>query len=227
MAFNTKKCKVMHISPKNPRHKYKMNGEELMVTEEERDIGVTVTSNLKPRAQCSKAARTAQSVLGQISRAFHYRDRHVFVRLYVQYVRPHLEFSTPAWAPWAEGDKNVLEKVQRKAVGMVSGLHSKVYEERLKELGLQTLEERRHQADRCMMHKIMHGLGGIDHGAWFEKACDGERLTRVATDNLNVKVMNGRLDLRKKFFIVRSSSKWNMVPPPTCSRRRTGGTGSP
>ena len=90
-----------------------------MVTEEERDIGVTVTSNLKPKAQCSKAARTAQSVLGQISRAFHYRDRKVFVRLHVQYVRPHLEFSTPAWAPWAKGDKNVLEKVQRKAVGMV------------------------------------------------------------------------------------------------------------
>ena len=43
------------------------------------------------------------------------------------YVRPHLEFSTPAWAPWAEGDKNILEKVQRKAVGMVSGLCSKVY----------------------------------------------------------------------------------------------------
>ena len=64
-----------------------------------------------------------------------------------------------------------------------------------------------------MMHKIMHGLGGIDHRAWFEKACDGERLTRVATDNLNVKVMNGRLDLRKNFFSVRSSSKWNMVPP--------------
>ena len=126
-------------------------------------------------------------------------------------MRPHLEFSTPAWAPWAEGDKNVLEKVQRKAVGMVSSLRSKVYEERLKELGLQTLEERRHQADMCMMHKIMHGLGGIDHRAWFEKACDGERLTRVATDNLNVKVMNGRLDLRKNFFSVRSSSKWNMV----------------
>ena len=57
------------------------------------------------------------------------------MRLHVQYVRPHLEFSTPAWAPWAEGDKNVLEKVQRKAVGMVSCLRSKVYEERLKELG--------------------------------------------------------------------------------------------
>ena len=133
MAFNTKKCKVMHFGTRNPMYKYEMNGVELEETEEERDM---ITRNLKPTAHCSKAARTAQAVLGQISRAFHYRDRHVFVRLYVQYVRPHLEFSTPAWAPWSEGDKNVLEKVQRKAVGMVSGLAHNGYEERLKELGL-------------------------------------------------------------------------------------------
>ena len=35
-------------------------------------------------------------------------------------------------------------------MGIVSGLKSHVYEDRLKELGLQTLEERRHQAD---MHR--------------------------------------------------------------------------
>ena len=65
----------------------------------------------------------------------------------------------------------------------------------------------------CMMHKIMHGIGGIHHGIWFEKACDSDRLTRVAADNLNVKVKNGRLDIRKNFFSVRISSKWNTVPP--------------
>ena len=91
-----------------------------MVTEEESDIGVIVTDNLKPAAQCSKAARTAQAVLGQISRAFHYRDRHVFLRLYTQYVRLHLEFSTQAWAPWTEADKKVLERVQMRAVDWTS-----------------------------------------------------------------------------------------------------------
>ena len=212
MAFNAKKCKVMHIGSKNPRYKYEMEGEELAVTEEERDIGVTISSSLKPNAHCSKAARTAQAVLGQITRAFHYRDRHVFVRLYVQYVRPHLEFSTPAWAPWTEGDKNILEKVQRKAIGMVSGLAGRDYEARLKELGLQTLEERRHQADMCTVHKLMHGVGGVDYGTWFDRASDSERVTRVAADILNVKVKNGRLDLRKNFFSVRASTCWNAVP---------------
>ncbi len=31
--------------------------------------------------------------MGQVSRAFHYRDKFTFVNLYNQYVRPHPEFA--------------------------------------------------------------------------------------------------------------------------------------
>ena len=72
----------------------------------------------------------------------------MFVRLYTQYVRPHLEFAAPAWSPWTLADKECLEKIQRKAVRMVSGLKSENYEDRLKELVMVTLEERRHRLDR-------------------------------------------------------------------------------
>ncbi len=41
---------------------------------------------------------------------------------YVQYVRPHLEFSVQSWSPWTKADKECLEKVQRRAEGMMSGL---------------------------------------------------------------------------------------------------------
>jgi ribonuclease P/MRP protein subunit RPP40 len=139
-----------------------MKGQVLEETKEEKDIGVMVTSNLKPTAQCAWAAKTAQTVLGQISRTFHYRDRHIYLRLYKQYVRPHLEFSTPAWAPWTEGDRNCLEKVQQRAIKMVFGLKSNIYEERLRELNMPTLLERRHQADMVMVHKILHEKGGLD-----------------------------------------------------------------
>jgi hypothetical protein len=98
--------------------------------------------------------------LGQISRAFHFRDRHVFKRLYVQYVRPHLEFASAAWSPWTEMDKECLEKVQRRVVRMVSGLRAETYEGKLLELGLTTLEERRHRLDMQQTYKIMKGEGG-------------------------------------------------------------------
>ncbi len=126
-------------------------------TTEERDIGVEMTKNLKPSSQCAKAARTAQTVLSQLTRAFHYRDRNIFLRLYQQYVRPHLEFASPAWSPWTEADKAVLEKIQRRAFGMVSGLKGQSYEEKLPELNLPSLEERRLQADMVQTFKIVRG----------------------------------------------------------------------
>jgi ribonucleases P/MRP protein subunit RPP40 len=83
----------------NNKYEYRMNGELLATAENERDIGIEVHQSLKPANQCAKAAATARIVLGQISRAFHYRDKQTFVKLYITYVRPHLEFSTPAWSP--------------------------------------------------------------------------------------------------------------------------------
>ena len=83
MAFNTAKSKVMHIGRTNPGYEYFMGGDKLEVSESERDIGVIVSNSLKPSAQCAKAARTANTVLGQLARSFHYRDRWTFTRLYI------------------------------------------------------------------------------------------------------------------------------------------------
>jgi Reverse transcriptase (RNA-dependent DNA polymerase)/Endonuclease-reverse transcriptase len=125
MQFNVKKCKVVHFGRSNQCYEYSMDGDKLEVSEEERDIGIEIHQSLKPTKQCAKAAATARSVLGQISRSFHYRDRKTFVKLYITYVRPHLEFSTPAWSPWSLGDIKTLEKVQEKFVNMLSGLAGK------------------------------------------------------------------------------------------------------
>ena len=177
-----------------------MSGEQLKVTEEERDIGVNTTSSLKPSQQCKKAARTAQTVLSQLARAFHFRDRRVFLRLYIQYVRPHLEYAVPAWAPWYETDKECLEKVQRRAVRMISGLKATSYEEKLKELGISTLEERRKYLDMLQTYKVMTGKDNVDRATWFDMASSGQRATRQAADPLNIRPKAARLEVRRQFF---------------------------
>ena len=212
MAFNVAKCKVMHIGHGNPRYEYSMQNTPLEVTEEERDLGVITSSKLKPGAQCTKAAKTAQAVLGQIPRAFHFRNRHVFLQLYITYVRPHLEFAGQAWSPWTAADKAVLEQVQIKAIRMVSGLRGHKCEDRLKELGLTTLEERRHQADMAMAYKILTKKEDVDPADWFVMAAQAARVTRTAADPLNVTVKHGRLDIRRHFFSVRVTEDWNKVP---------------
>ncbi len=159
-----------------------------------------MSNSLKPSLQCAQAAKTAQSVLSQISRAFHYRDRHTFKKLYVQYVRPHLEFAVTSWSPWLEADKSCLEKIQQRAVSMISGLKGATYEEKLKEIGLTTLEERRHQADMLQAFKIIRGFDKVDSSTWFQRVDASIRTTRSAADPLNLRPQAARLETRRNFF---------------------------
>ena len=108
MDFNAKKCKVMHFGRTNPRFNYCMGGYApagsiLEEVEVEKGIGVLVSDTLKPSNQCGKAAKKANSVLGQMSRSFPYRDKFVWVRLYMTYVCPHLELTVASWSPWFGG----------------------------------------------------------------------------------------------------------------------------
>jgi hypothetical protein len=88
-----------------------MNGKTLSKTVKENDAGVYVNHTLKPGSQCKKAAVKAGQVLRQITKTFN-RDRRTYLKLYLQYVQPHLKFVSPAWSPWQQGDIDTLEKVQ-------------------------------------------------------------------------------------------------------------------
>ena len=59
-------------------------------------------------------------------------------------------------------DIEVLEKVQRRATRMVEGYRGMEYEERLKRIGLTTLEMRRERADLLEVFKILKGMEGLD-----------------------------------------------------------------
>jgi hypothetical protein len=212
MKFNVSKCKVMHMGRGNGKCDYVMAGTVLEKSREEKDLGVIVQDTVKQAAQCAKAAKTAQSVLGQITRAFRYRDRKVYLQLYKQYVRPHLDFATQAWSPWQRADIEVLEKVQQRAVNMVAGLRSREYAERLKELGLTTLDERRHQADMLHMYKMCSNSHETEWAAWFRPPTAAAARTRRNADPLAVRQNYGRLELRRNFFTVRACDPWNRVP---------------
>ena len=83
MAFNEAKCKIMHIGANNPRTEYYMNGKKIEAATEEKDLGVWVSSAMKPAKQCSVAAKNANFALGQMLCAFHYRKKSQLVPLYI------------------------------------------------------------------------------------------------------------------------------------------------
>ena len=98
------------------------------------------------------------------------------MRLYKVYVRPILEYCIQAVGPYSEGDKLCLERVQKRAVGMVSNIARGSYEEKLKELKLTTLEERRWRGDMIQTWRIMTGKDRVDASTWFDLEADSQEL---------------------------------------------------
>ena len=96
--------------------------------------------------------------LGQIRRTFHYRKKANFIPLYKTFVRPKLEYNIAAWNPWTEPDINTLEKVQERAVRLVSDKSGTTYEDRLKSVGLSSLRERRVRGDAIETFKSLKGF---------------------------------------------------------------------
>ena len=215
MLFNAEKCHILHLGRKNAKYKYTMEGRVLEAVEFEKDVGVLVHQSLKPSMQCARAAARANGILGQLSRAVCYRDKDTFLKLYKVYVRPHLEYAVVSWSPWTQQDKEMLEKVQRRAVGMVSNLRGRSYEERLAEVGMLSLGDRRMRGDMIATYKIMTGKDKVEPGVFFGLAGDGPGpWTRQAAGahHIRAQAVKPKLDIRRYSFSQRVISTWNLLP---------------
>ena len=182
----------------------------------ERDLGILITPNLKFEAHAEHAAAKASSVMGQLKRTFNYWTKHTFKILFSTYVRPHLEYAATVWSPYRKKDISTIEKIQRRATKTVPELRNLSYHDRLIELNLTTLEERRLRGDLIQFFKWYTGSNIINLQNNPKRAA---ALTRSGpASGLRMKPhCFSRQDistcaLRENFFTHRTIPIWNSLP---------------
>ena len=198
MLFNFGKCKCLHTEHGNEDAQYTMGDTVLNTTFKEKDLGLSISADMKVSEQCGIAAAKGNQILGLIRRNIVYKEKELIIPLYKPIVRPHLEFCIQAWRPYRKKDIDMLERVQRRATKMIPKLKNISTEMRLNECGLTTLETRRLRGDQ---------IENIDRNIFF--TVKEERRTRGHGVTLAKKQC--RLDIRTFSFSQRTVNELNRL----------------
>ncbi len=201
LKFNESKCVVLTIHPQRrdsvPR--YTLNGVYLQPVSEQKDLGVIISSDLKPSIHINKICSKARSKIGLIKRCFTQLSPEKMRILFQSLVRPLLEFASPAWNPWLVKDVNTLEAVQNKCMRMSNAT------------GWESLESRRRKADLREAYKCLNGESKLDPSKLFSLSGLNLRGEQRLSQQYS------RTDTRKHYFSRRVVKDWNYVSrlPPT------------
>ncbi len=209
LSLQPTKCQVFHLGRDNPHYQYSLNNKVVPSVEFVSDLGVLFDKELKFSHNCTRIARKASTVANMILRVFSSTDSKLLIRAFKTYVRPILEYGCEVANPYLVRDIETLERVQRdytRRVAQRTRLQYVDYADRIRQLELPYLSERRTDACLKMYYKI---LNGVTHSCHEILPLDHNPRDLRRHNTRNILIEKSHLQLRKQFFPCRYRNTWN------------------
>ena len=186
---------------KTDEFKYKLSGQNIERVQKEKDIGVTIDSELTFESHiqnvCEKVNK-ATSIFGALRRAFRYLDKKLFIPLYKTMVRTQLDYASSVWAPYKKKHIDMIENVQKRATKQIPGMKNLSYEEHLRKLELPTLSYRRLRGDMIEVYTIIRGHYDPEASTIIKLMNDTEQRFSTRTNSRKVVYNRANTNIRKK-----------------------------
>ncbi|KAK4815692.1 hypothetical protein QYF61_005505 [Mycteria americana] len=199
VKFNKAKCKVLHLGRGNPQYQYRLAGDRMESSPAKKDLGVLVDEKLDVSQQCALTAQKANRILGCIQSSRASRSREGILPLCSALLRPPPAVLCPDLGSSAQEGHGPV----RRAMRIIRGMEHLCYEDRLRELGLFNLENRRLWRDLLEAFQYLNS---------YKKDAE-RRFTRACSDMTRGNSFKLRgLDRRKKSFMTRVGRHWNRLP---------------
>lgn len=217
MTLSETKCEVLHLGKGNPERPYSLNRTILPVVYESiRDLGLFVTPDLKWTFHIEKLCAKANKSLYLLFKCLRSNNSAFLTKMYITYVRPILETSSVIFDPHLKKDIELIESVQRRATRMIFArclrndyVTIPSYEDRLKKLGLRTLEYRRIFKNLVIFYKILNKhikLNSKTNFTWQEKNIK----TRGSKHKLQIP--KAKTSLRANSFLIKTADLFVKLP---------------
>ena len=174
-----------------------------------KDLGLVRTSNSSYSTHCEMTAARANRAAGAVRRAFQLKAPQLLWPAFQSYVAPIAMYCSQIWSPLLRQDVNAIKKVQRRYTKYLHGMSNLSYDDRLKQLGALSLEQRRQFADLVFTYKALNGHINCtpeDMGLF--------RSSSSCTRGYSAKLTQRRAisKITESLFSVRVPSAWNKLP---------------
>ena len=175
-----------------------------------RDLGLLINSSLNWDDHINKLCKCGKKLSGWILSVFYSRDSEILLTPFNSLVRSKMEYCSQIWDPSKFYQINALEQVQRHFTSKFKNLKNMNYWERLKELGIMSLQRRRERLTILFVWKIKYNRAPNVINLTFVKTMT--KLTEKALVRPLPKVKGSLLSLHKNSFAIKAAKLWNILP---------------
>jgi histone H3/H4 len=161
MSFNPDKTEQLHFSRKRNHIpiEIKMENKQISIVKSHKHLGVIIQQDGKWSEHLDSISAKAYRRLDILRSLSKQLDKLSLQKLYLSFIRPILEFSSPVWGNLNRHEEEMLEEIQRSAIRVVTGAKRGTSHEPLyAEVGWPTLEERRKYQMLVMIFKMINNL---------------------------------------------------------------------
>ncbi len=212
LKISIEKTFMLHIGSKNTRKMYNINGICIAVKESIKDLGVYFSSDLSPQMHCFETAKRANRIANAILHSFVCSDVNTYMRAFLAYVRPILEYCCYIWYPSLCRDIDILENVLKcytRRVFKKCKLPYMCYTDRLNYLNMQTIEYRRLVLSLTMFYNVYHENVSCNVLSNQIFNCISENLRG---NSCRMFIPFCKSSVRKSFFAFKMLPIWNSLP---------------
>ena len=210
LRFNVSKYNLLHLRPLySLGSSYNINGVVVSPSNLVKDLGVLIDNKFKFHNHSSVTASKANRMLAIISKSFQYMDGNILLNLRIQIIfRPIVEYGTTIWGPYYVLDQQLIERIQRRAMKSIYGLHDQPYVDRLARLHLPSLQYCRLRGYLNLLYHMYHNNLGINFTDYFITS----HVTFTRGHSCKCFKPHAISQVRSNFFSVRIIDFWNSLP---------------
>ena len=119
------------------------SGEEIHENKTVKDLGILTSKDVSFTEHIDDLVQTSKIKAGMLLRTFETREPGPMLKMFNSFIRSKLDYCSMVWNPHKKEEIDKIERIQRNFTSKITGLEQMDYHERLKKLGLYSLERRR------------------------------------------------------------------------------------